>query len=65
LGIAGAADDTGFIVFDDNKISYQAVCTLKDYMSFVINYTTQGSQTKQERGFVSVSDRPAPRCHAT
>lgn len=65
LGIAGAADDTGFIVFDDNKISYQAVCTLKDYMSFVINYTTQGSQTKQERGFVSVPDRPAPRCHAT
>lgn len=63
IGLGGSDDGSGFIVYGDNTISYQAVCTLKEYMSFIVDYT--GDDGKTKCAFVSVPNRPMPNSHAS
>ena len=53
LGLGGEATEGGFIV-DGDKITYQAECDLKDYMSFPIDYSLPNSATNSTRGYIAV-----------
>ena len=63
IGLGGYDDGSGFIVYGDETISYQALCTLKEYMSFIVDYTGEDGMTKC--AFVSVPNRPMPNSHAS
>lgn len=52
-GQAGQGEESGFIVNGDEK-TYQAVCDLKQYMSFPVNYKLPNQQQKQGRSYVTV-----------
>lgn len=64
-GLEGADDDSGFIVHQNsNELSYQALCVVKEYMSFVVDYTVPNEENKKARSWVGVRDRPSKDSHA-
>lgn len=64
-GLEGVDDGTGFIVHQNsNELSYQALCAVKEYMSFVVDYIVPNEENKKARSWVGVKDRPSIDSHA-
>ena len=63
LGLGGYQDQNGFIQYKDGTISYQAHCTLKDYMTFIVECPSS-TAGKKGRSYVAVN-RPSQGTQGT